>query len=137
IRNKTPTTYAHDVDFAALDAGTVSSTVPATGWQIRIFPSRLALGEGCDTITSVGSLSDPFPQYLGQLQSYALYVPTTYASGTPAGLVLLLHSLGEHQWQYRGSTLVQQIGEGRGDLVATSESRGSNGWFEREGEYDV
>ena len=137
IRNKTPVTFAHDIDFDALANGVVSSTVPASGYQIRIFPSRLQLGEGKGTVTTNGSLTDPFPQYLGQLQSYQLYVPTTYVAGTPAGLVLLLHSLGEHQWQYRGSTLVQQIGEGRGAFVATSESRGSNGWFEQSGEYDV
>src|SRR5437016_5536307 len=48
IRNKQPTQYAHDIDFAALDAGTNSSTVPSSGVQIRIFPSRLQLGEGQD-----------------------------------------------------------------------------------------
>jgi hypothetical protein len=137
IRSKTPATYAHDIDFAALDAGSVSSTVPATGWQIRIFPSRLELGEGRDTVTTLGAFSDPFPQYLGQLQQYALYIPTTYAPGTPAGLVMLLHSLGEHHWQYLSATLVQQIGEARGAFVATSESRGSNGWYQHSGEYDV
>ncbi len=137
IRAKTPATYAHPIDFDALDAGAVSSTVPATGYQIRIFPSRLALGEGRDTVTAIGAFNDPFPQYLGQLQQYLLYVPTTYAPGTPAGFVMLLHSLGEHHWQYLGSTLVQQIGEGRGDFVATSESRGSNGWYQHSGEYDV
>jgi poly(3-hydroxybutyrate) depolymerase len=137
IRAKTPATYAHDIDFAALTAGTTRSTVPATGWQIRIMPSRLDLGEGRDTVTALGSLNDPFPQYLGQLQQYALYVPTTYTPGTPAGLVMLLHSLGEHHWQYLSATLVQQIGEARGAFVATSESRGSNGWYIGAGEYDV
>src|SRR5437016_5375465 len=48
IRNKQPTQYAHDVDFAALNAGMNSSTVPSSGLQIRIFPSRLQLGEGQD-----------------------------------------------------------------------------------------
>jgi hypothetical protein len=137
IRNKTPVTYQHDIDFAALTAGTVSSTVPATGFQVRIFPSRLQLGEGKDTVTTNGSLTDPFPQYRGQLQPYALYIPSSYMPGSPAPLTLLLHSLGEHHWQYLGSTLVQQIGEGRGNFIATSESRGSNGWFLHEGEYDV
>ncbi|MEO6029682.1 MAG: alpha/beta hydrolase-fold protein [Candidatus Binatia bacterium] len=137
IRNKTPQSYQHTIDFDALSAGAVSSTVPATGAQVRIFPSRLDLGEGKGTVTTNGSLSDPFPQYRGQLQSYVLHVPTTYTPGTPGGLVLMLHSLGEHQWQYLGATLVQQIGEDRGAFVATSESRGSNGWYQHSAETDV
>ncbi len=137
IRNKTPQTYQHAIDFDALTAGVVSSTVPATGFQVRIFPSRLQRGEGKGTVSSVGALTDPFPQYRGQLQPYALYVPSSYVPGTPAPLTLLLHSLGEHHWQYLGSTLVRQIGEERGNFIATSESRGSNGWYLHEGEYDV
>src|SRR5439155_208706 len=44
IRNKTPTDFAHDIDFAKLDAAVTESTVPATGLQMRIFASRLDLG---------------------------------------------------------------------------------------------
>lgn len=137
IRNKTPTTYARDIDFVALTAGTNSSTVPATGRQIRIFPSRLTLGEGKGNLGAGGPDFGTFPQYLGQLQSYALYIPSTYTPGTPAGLTLALHSLGEHHWQYHRGVTHQQIGEARGNFVATSESRGPDGWYQHEGEYDV
>jgi len=136
LRNKTPTTYARDIDFAALTAGTNSSTVPASGTQVRIFASRLALGEGKGVIGAAPPDFGVFPQYLGQLQPYSLYVPTIYPAA-PAGLTLNLHSLGEHYWQYHGATMIQQVGELRGNFVATSLSRGPDGWYQHEAEYDV
>ena len=129
IRNKTPTQYARNINFDALAAGEDSTTVPASGVQVRIFPSRLQLGEGQDL--------NAFPAYRGQLQPYSLYVPTTYSPGAPAGLVLSLHSLNEHHWQYNGSMVHQQFGEQRGDLVATSLSRADDGWYRDVAEYDV
>ena len=129
IRNKQPTQYAHDIDFTALAARMNSSTVPSSGLQIRIFPSRLQLGEGQDI--------NAYPAYRGQLQPYSLYVPTTYDPGTPAGFVLALHSLDEHYWQYNGTMLHQQFGEQRGAIVATSLSRARDGWYRDYAEYDV
>jgi hypothetical protein len=129
IRNKTPTQYARDIDFDALAAGRNSTTVPSSGVQIRMFPSRLQLGEGRDLNT--------FPAYLGQLQPYAIYVPSGSQDDPPAGLVLALHSLSEHYWQYNGTLLHQQFGEQRGAFVATSLSRGDDGWYRDVGEYDV
>jgi len=129
IRNKTPTQYARDISFDALTAGANSTTVPASGTQVRIFPSRLQLGEGQDL--------NAFPAYRGQLQPYSLYVPTTYSPGTPAGFVLALHSLSEHHWQYNGSMVHQQFGEQRDDLVATSLSRADDGWYRDVAEFDV
>ena len=125
-----PSRFAHDIDFAALTDGVRRSSVPAHGTQIRIFPSRLDLGEGRD-------LDGGFPQYRGQLQPYSVYVPSGYRPGTPTGFTLLLHSLGQQHWQYNGSTGVQQIGEARGAIVATSLSRGPDGWYQHEAEYDV
>ncbi len=129
IRSHAPTTYAHDIDFSMLDSHASWSSVPASGTQVRMFPSRLVVGEGRD-------LND-FPGYRGQLQPYSLYVPTTYVAGTPSPFMLNLHSLGEHYWQYNGLNMTQQIGEQRGSLVATSLSRGDDGWYQHEAEYDV
>ena len=129
LRAKTPTVYQRDIDFAALTAGEARSNVPATGTMVRYFPSRLDLGEGKDL--------DAFPGYKGKLQPYSLYVPSTYSHGTPAGFTLNLHSLSELHWQYNGSTGIQQLGEGRGSLVATALARGDDGWYQHEAEYDV
>jgi poly(3-hydroxybutyrate) depolymerase len=124
-----PTHYAHDVDFAALDAHAERSTVPAHGTQVRIFPSRVDLGGG--------KAPGEFPYERGQLEPYSLYIPSRYRRGTPAGLTLDLHSLGDHYFQYNGSKGVQQIGEGRGNFVLTPEGHGVDGWYRDVGEYDV
>src|SRR5207244_2767030 len=88
-----------------------------------IFNLGFSFGEGRGDIPQEPDFGT-FPQYHGQLQPYSLYVPSTYSPGTPAGLTLDLHSLGEHYWQYHGATIVQQIGEARGNLVATALGRG-------------
>ena len=129
LRAHEPTRFAHDLDFAALAAGETRSTVPETGRQIRMFPSRLDVGEGRD-LTAV-------PQYRGQLQPYALFVPSTYRPGTPAGLTLSLHSLGQHYWQYQGGQVFEQLGEQRDNLVLSPMARGADGWYQHEAEYDV
>src|SRR5205809_6765441 len=111
----------------SISAVTNTSTVPPSVVQIRIFPIRLQLGEGQDI--------NAYPAYRGQLQPYSLYVPTGYDPGTAAGFVLALHSLDEHYWQYNGTMLHQQFGEQRGAIVATSLSRGSDGWYRDYPEY--
>lgn len=129
IRAKSPGAYQRDIDFAALAARANKTTVPATGTMVRIFPSRLNLGEGKDYSKT--------PELLGQLQAYSLYVPKGYDLAKPAGFSLNLHSLGEHHWQYNSSLGVQQIGEARANLVATPEARGEDGWYQNEAEFDV
>jgi len=121
--------FAHDIDFGALAAGDDRSTVPAHGTQVWLFPSRLDLGGGRDL--------DASPAYLGQLQPYSVYVPKAHDGRRRLGLTLALHSLGQQHWQYNGSTGVQQIGEGRGNVVVTPLGRGPDGWYQEEAEYDV
>lgn len=124
-----PTRFAHDIDFDLLARGASQTTVPDHGTMVRFFPSRLDLGEG--------RRAGQFPEFVGQLQAYSLYVPSGYKPGTPAGLTLDLHSLGQRHWQYNGSVGVQQLGEDRGSLVATADGRGEDGWYQNEAEYDV
>jgi dienelactone hydrolase len=130
LADHAPTRFAHAIDFDALRPGVRRSSVPDHGTTMRIFPSRLALGEGRDP-------EGRFPQYKGRLQPYSLYVPTEYERGRPTGLTLALHSLGQRQWQYNGTVGIQQIGEARDNLVATPLGRGPDGWYRNEAEYDV
>ncbi len=124
-----PILFAHDLDFAALDRGEERTTVAGHGTQVRIFASRLALGEGRN--------SRAFPRYLGQLQPYSLTVPSGYRPGDAAPLTVYLHSLTRHHWQYHGSVGLAQLGEERGNLVLTPLARGVDGWYQHEAEYDV
>lgn len=129
LRSHEPTRFAHEIDFDALATDIERSSVPGSGTQIRIFPSRLALGEGRDPRRS--------PRHLGQLQPYSLTVPSSYRPGVPAPLTLNLHSLTRHHWQYHGSIGLRQLGEERGSLVLTPLARGVDGWYQHEAEYDV
>ena len=130
LADREPTRFAHDIDFAKLDAGdTDRSGVPTTGTMVRLFPSRLDLGPGQDR--------DSFPAFLGQLQPYSVYVPEDYDPADPPGLTLNMHSLGQHHFQYNGSEGVRQLGEERYHVVATPLARGTDGWYQHEAEYDV
>jgi poly(3-hydroxybutyrate) depolymerase len=122
-----PTRFAHDIDFDRL-ASRETELPEVTGTQVRFFPSRLDLGEG---------RGSGFPEFLGQLQPYSLYVPGDYDPAEPAGFTFNLHSLTASYWQYNGSEGVRQLGEQRGHLVATPHARGTDGWYQREAEYDV
>lgn len=127
IRDKTAPRRA--IDFGALRDNLNSTTVPTSGTMGRIYPSRINFGEGKDY--------DDTPEIHGQLQPYSIYVPTTYSADDPSPLMLDLHSLGEHFWQYNASVGVQQIGEQRDAIVIGCECRGEDGWYLDEAEYDV
>lgn len=129
-QNDNPTRYAHPIDFDKLDAGVTESTVPSAGYQMRIYASRLKLGEG-RSMTA-------WPSMLGQLQPYSLYVPTR----TPAGLTLGFHGSNSPGWQFNGFTMVDVFGEERSHLVAMPNGRIQEGnpsdpWWRNEAEYDV
>ncbi|MBA0127666.1 hypothetical protein H0B56_19150 [Haloechinothrix sp. YIM 98757] len=137
LRDGEPTRFAHEIDFAALAAGENRSTVPEHGTMVRIFPSRLDVGEGqllSDSPADTDQESGTFPAYRSRLQPYSLYVP---GGDGPHGFTFDLHSLGQHHWQYNGTAGIQQIGEGRGHVVATPLARGTDGWYQNEASYDV
>jgi len=122
------TPFAHEIDFGALAAGVTRSTVPATGLQIRIFPSRLSLGTG---------RQDTFPEELGQLQPYSLHIPPSGATSHPHPLLLATHSNGQHYWQYDGTKIMTQLGDERDSVVVSPLGRGHDGWYVDSSEYDV
>ena len=129
IRQKAAGPYWRPIDFAALERGEDRTTVKATGTMSRIFPSRINFGEGKDYAAT--------PELLGQLQPYSIYVPTKYEAAKPVGLTLALHSANTHHWLYNQTRGVQQFGEGRNNIVVTGESRGADGWYLKDAEFDV
>lgn len=127
LRNHNPTQYAHNIRFDDLDSGVNSSTVPAKGVQLRIFPSRIP-GEGRDF-----SKLNP---YLGRLQPYFLYIPSSYTAGTPHGLTFALHPDTMIHTAYNGLNFIQQIGEQRNSFVATPLSRSAASDYKNVAEFD-
>lgn len=120
-----------DIDFAKLRAQrTDLSRVPRTGAIVRLYASRLELGEG---------MKPERPFMRGRIQPYVLYVPTTYSARKRAPLTLMLHSLaaGYNQYAIFAPNIYTQIGEERGSLVLTPAGRGPDGWYHDEAEVDV
>ncbi|MBC7373414.1 MAG: peptidase, partial [Frankiales bacterium] len=92
-----------------------------TGWSNRWFVSSLDLGQGVVENTG-GGTGDLRPNYLGRVQPYGVYVPTTYRPGTPMPLTWMLHSLSVMHNQY-GSldpNQVRQTCEDRQSICATT-----------------
>ncbi|MDD5711554.1 MAG: PKD domain-containing protein [Smithellaceae bacterium] len=142
LRNKVPTVYAHEIDFGRLERReTDISGIPKTGWQVRIFPTRNNLGEKQVMNLSFNLVlaSEPFeePEYFGPLQTYSLYIPSTYDPAKPTGFTLALHSLGQFHRQYNGTSFVQQIGESRNNIVASPNGLGSKGLYIGPAELDT
>jgi len=130
-----------DVDFAKLAAGTTdTSGVPTTGSIDRILASHFDFG---DDVTYANSSNQVDPhgykgEYQGNLQPYNLYVPQHFNANHAYPLTLLLHSLSANYNQYSGSHNQSDFGErAAGTIVATSESRGPDGWYYDSAEADV
>jgi dienelactone hydrolase len=123
--------FRADIDFSKIAAGTTDdSGIPTTGFITRLYVSALNLGEGAKVTR---------PMLLGKIQPYGLYVPTTYTSGTPAPMTLMLHSLSCSYNQYAvfAPLIYQQLGEELGTLMLTTEGRGPDGWYHDEAEVDL
>ena len=80
------------------------------------------------------------PNFLGRVQPYSVYVPTTYqpASTTPTPLTWILHSLGVNHNQYGALNpkFIQATCESRHSICATTLGRGPDGWYFDEAEVD-
>ena len=122
--------FRADVDFAKLAAGSDDeSGVPQTGVLNRIYASRFETKQGVDFDYECGGSDECKGELRGQLQPYALYVPTKRGDAG-YGLTLALHSLGAGYNQFSGSRNQSQWGErGPGSLVLTPSGRGPDGWY--------
>lgn len=147
LTTRTPTTYAHDLDFDLLSSRGRRDNVPTHGLVYRMFASRLA---SVDYVreTSPG-VFEKFPagegkqmgpsgaQYLSRLQPYALHVPTGYDASRPAPLTLSMHGQDGDYHALAQSHAAQQLGEDRGSIVLSPSGRGQRGWYIDESEHDV
>ena len=133
-----------DVSFAKLwRKVTDNSQVPTTGPLDRILPSHFETAQGADFSSECGlqgasSPSSCVPEYTGQLQPYAIYIPKAPAPAGGYGLTLLLHSLSANYNQYMGTRNQSQFGDrATPSIVITPEARGPDQFYEGLGEADV
>ena len=130
--------FSQVVDTAALRSRSTTAEPQPTGYSVRWYVSRLALGQGTVPNASDSPQGDLRPNYLGRVQPYAVQVPTGYRAGTPTPLTWLLHSLGVNHNQYTAldPALVQQACQDRGSICASTLGFGPDGWYFDEAEVD-
>ncbi len=132
-----------EVDFSKL-LGAVNddSGIPQTGDIDRIYATHFALGQGVDyNATCVGGTAAQkvcTGRYLGQLQPYALYVPSQPVPANGFGLVIAMHGLSANYNEFLGSHNAAQIANrGTGSIFASPEGRGPDGTWSNYAEADV
>lgn len=132
------------VDFTKLNAGGNDDMpgqfggVPQYGPMNRIYASRFETQQGVDFASACGNATSCKGALRGQLQPYAIYIPSKPRPAEGYGFTLLLHSLGANYNQYLSTRNQSQLGErGRGHLVATPAGRGPDGWYVDHAEADA
>ena len=129
--------FSTTIRWAALRRNLTTPEVTRTGWSDRWYASSIEVGQG--RRTDAAAVADGSPTYLGRVQPYAVYVPTTYRPSNAAPLTFLLHSLTQNHNQYAATTpkFTQQACEARGSLCVTTLGRGPSGNYRDEAELDV
>jgi hypothetical protein len=133
-----------NVDFAKLTAGTTdNSQIPLSGPMDRILASHFEPAQGADYSGECGlqgaeQPSTCVPEYEGNLQPYAVYVPAGPAPAGGYGMTLLLHSLSANYNQYYGSRNQSEFANrATPSIVITPEARGPDQEYEGLGAADV
>lgn len=135
-----------DVSFAKLvHRVTDNSDIPTSGATDRILASHFSFGQGLDPTQVCSRIAPPLGvgakckgRMVGQLQPYALYVPTGPVPQGGYGLTLLLHSLSGNYNQYSTSHNQSQLARrGVGSIVVTPSGRGPDGGYAGVAEADV
>jgi C-terminal binding-module, SLH-like, of glucodextranase len=133
-----------EVNFAELAAGTTdNSQIPVSGPMDRILASHFEPAQGANYSGECGlqGAEDPstcVPEYQGNLQPYAVYIPAGRAPAGGYGMTLLLHSLSANYNQYYGSRNQSQFANrANPSIVITPEARGPDQEYEGLGAADV
>jgi hypothetical protein len=137
--------FFSEVDFGKLADPTFidNSQIPRSGPMDRIIASHFEPAQGANYSGECGlqgaeNPSTCVPEYQGNLQPYAVYIPPSPVPASGYGLTLLLHSLSANYNQYFGSRNQSQFGD-RPDpsIVITPEARGPDQEYEGLGAADV
>jgi len=133
-----------DVSFAKLMKDvTDNSDIPTSGPMDRILASHFEPAQGADFSSECGlaGAEEPstcVPEYQGNLQPFAVYVPPGGAPAGGYGLTLLLHSLSANYNQYLGTRNQSEFADrANPSIVITPEARGPDQEYEGLGAADV
>jgi pimeloyl-ACP methyl ester carboxylesterase len=133
-----------EVNFGKLSRRvTDNAMIPRTGELDMILSSHYSLGQGENFAHPCGLDGSPdaggcSPEYLGQLEPYAIYIPSGPVPPGGYGLTLLLHSLSANYNQFSGSRDQSQFADrAHPSIVITPEARGPDQSYEGLGAADV
>jgi hypothetical protein len=121
--------FAYDLDWADLAARKATPEPLVRGWSNKWYVTDIDLGQG--VVHDSSGAGDLLPNFLGRVQPYGVFVPTTYTPGKAMPLTWMLHSLGVQHNQY-GALDPQQVVqtcEDRRSICATALGRGPDGWY--------
>lgn len=132
--------FSRPVTWSQLAARAATPEPLVHGYSNRWYVSSLGLGQGtvANATSPTQAAGDLAPNYLGRVQPYAVYVPTTYTGSAAAPLTWVLHSLGVNLNQYGAldPMLLQQLCQDRGSICATTEGYGPDLWYFDDAEND-
>lgn len=119
--------FSATVSWADLAARSTTAEEQPRGWVDRWYVSSVDLGPGI--VTDPSTIEDGRPNYLGRVQPYAVFVPSSYSPGSPSPLTFLLHSLTQNHNQYAATTptFSTLACEDRHSLCVTTLGRGPDG----------
>ncbi len=128
--------YALAVNWSQLQSKQETPEPQPTGYSNRWYASPLSLGEG--VIDAEGTNTYTGPTYLGRVQPYAVYVPSTYNAAKATSLTWILHSLGANLNQYGGvaPTQLQEECQQRESICATTEGFSDGQWYYGDAQVD-
>jgi len=124
--------FSELVSWSALAAHKTTPLPLVHGYSDRWYVSSLKLGQGVDDTVMAN------PAYLGRIQPYAVYVPSTYTGRSAVPLTWILHSLDVNYNQY-GALDPRQLQEecqDRDSICASPEGFGADGDWSGDAEHD-
>jgi hypothetical protein len=110
--------------------------VPTSGAMDRVLSTHFNLGPGVQftQLCGFGGALNPnscVPEYRGQLQPYAVYIPAHATDHGRYGLTLLLHSLSANYNQFLGSRNQSEFANRpQSAITITTESRGPDQFYQ-------
>ncbi len=128
--------FSATVRWADLLHGRTTPEAQPKGWSDRWYVSSVDLGPG--VLTDPSTMADGRPNYLGRVQPYAVFVPSSYDGRRPVPLTFLLHSLTQNHNQYAATTprFGVQACQARRSICVTTLGRGPDGMYHDEAELD-
>jgi pimeloyl-ACP methyl ester carboxylesterase len=121
--------FSATLDWSQLADHVTTPQPQPTGWSDRWYASTVDLGEGEDAGLDPPVNGDP--QFLGAIQPYAIYVPTSYNPSDPTPVTFLLHSSNQNHNQYAATTpnLTAGACEDRHSICLSPLGRGPQGSY--------